>query len=69
MIPVEFTYEGKTYKGVLNPVSGMGTKAYFLEVNRRYCGELFWAEYSDTPGMPRHPSQAKYKWRFGKRIH
>jgi hypothetical protein len=41
-IPVEFNYEGKTYKGVLSAVGGAGNKMFHLMVNNFYCGQLFY---------------------------
>jgi len=64
MIPVEFAYKGKVFKGHLASVSGTGNKTYYLMVNKKYYGVLNLVEDKDTPHLSRNAITIKHKWKF-----
>lgn len=44
MIPVEFDYQGKHYKGHLSEVSGAAAQLWHLMIDNYYYGQLFYTD-------------------------
>lgn len=63
-IPVQFEYEGKTYSGILAPVSGGAAKKYYLLIKNRYYGTLWLVPDIKDYTKPQDYATMEYKWRF-----
>ncbi len=46
-IPISFDHEGKSYRGVFQPVHGAGTFVWHLLINNYYRGQLSYNEDQD----------------------